>query len=59
MWRLTIRQRDMAMGIPNEVRFEDENQNNLIDIVRYLAEYKIPNDTEFILTEVKDVSRGS
>ena len=56
MWRLTIKQKNEHgnFNLNNEVHFDDENQNNLIDMVRYLAEYKIPKDTEFILAEVKD-----
>ena len=43
----------------NEVHFDDENQNNLLDLIRYLAECQVSNETEFSLTEVKDVSRGN
>ena len=67
MWRLTIRQKRKKtlndienLKINIEVHFEDENQNNLLDLVRYLSECKVPTDTIFILSEVKDdVSRGN
>lgn len=56
MWRLTIKQKGEHghFELNNEVHFDDENQNNLLDLVRYLSECNIPKDTEFVLTEVKE-----
>ena len=54
MWRLTLKQEKecMDMTIEQEIVFEDENQNNLLDLVRYLSECKVPRKTWFEIAEI-------
>lgn len=56
MWRLTLKQEKECMDFTaeQEVVFEDENQNNLLDLVRYLSECKVPRKTWFEIKEVKE-----
>ena len=60
MWRLTLKQeKELGNELGNifseqEVVFEDENQNNLLDLIRYLSECKVPRKTWFELKELKE-----
>ena len=64
MWRLTVEQ-TVTKGtvvIPNKIEFIDENQNNLLDLVRYLSESSTPLPTKYSIEPYKeesDVSRGN
>ena len=60
MWRLTIHQNKAIdvngniIDVENTVAYEDKNPNNLMDLVRYLHECKVPNKTWYTLEEVDD-----
>ena len=62
MWKLTIEQ-TVAKGtvnVLNKVEFVDENQNNLLDLVRYLSECNSEYPTKYSVETYKessDVSR--
>lgn len=56
MWRLTVEQ-TVSKGtvvIPNKIEFVDENQNNLLDLVRYLSECNTPFPTRYSIEPCKE-----
>lgn len=54
MWRLAVKQEKPIGNImtEQEIAFEDENQNNLLDLVRYLVECKASRKTWFEIKEI-------
>ena len=63
MWKLTMEQTVTkgTVTLVNKVEFVDENQNNLLDLVRYLSECNSPYPVKYSVEPCKensDVSRN-
>ena len=62
MWKLTIHQdkpinvEDKEITVEQEITFEDENPNNLLDIVRYLNECETQHKTWYTLKSEGQIS---
>lgn len=56
MWKLTVIQKVQheTYTSEQEVVFVDENQNNLLDLIRYLGECKTPYPTKYSIEPVKE-----
>ena len=56
MWRLTVEQTECkgAVNVLNKIEFVDENQNNLLDLVRYLSECNTHHPTKYSIEPCKE-----
>ena len=61
MWKLTLEQTvpKGSANICNKIEFTDENQNNLLDLVRYLSECNSPYPTRYSVESYKEGSDAS
>jgi hypothetical protein len=57
MWKLKVEQtiRKGTVTIDHFVEFVDENQNNLLDLVRYLSECNTPHPTKYSIEPCGEV----
>ena len=61
MWRLIVEQTvpKGSVTVCNKIEFTDENQNNLLDLVRYLSDCDSPYPTRYSVESYKEVSDAS
>ena len=61
MWKLTVKQeKNLGESFGNimaeqEIEFVDKNQNNLLDLVRYLSECNTPHPTKYSIAPCEEV----